>query len=213
MKFEVKSSPLENIKTDLLVVLLDKDVELSSTGDPTLKRLLQTLAADYTEKRVKKEYFTRWEESGIRHLLVFHSQLNSSYNLWEKIKIFASKAMAYGNDFNLADVTFLMNGTDAATYFGKVVEGIILGSYSFEKYKKEKNLYYLAVQVNLLCNNEELPVCAEKHRHYSLIANIINECRDTVNEPGCVVTPEVLGSLAAEIGTQYGMKVSVLDEK
>ena len=197
MKFEVKSGSTKNVKTDLLVVLLDKEVEFSSTDDPALTKLLQTLAADYSEKRVKKEYFTRWEENGIRHLLVFHSQLNSSYNLWENIKIFASKAMAYGNDFNLSDVTFLLNGKGAATYFGKVVEGIILGSYSFEKYKQEKNLYYPTAQVHLICSAVDLPDCTEKFNRYSLVANVVNECREIVNEPGCAVTPEVLATLAA----------------
>ena len=213
MKLEVKSGTTKNLKTDLLVVLLDKEFELSSTDDPAIQELLATLASDYSEKRVKKEYFTRWEQNGIRHLLVFHSQLNSSYTLWEKIKIFASKAMAYGNDFNLSDVTFLLNGKDAAPYFGKVVEGIILGSYSFEKYKKEKNIYYPAVQVHLICSAGDFSVCTEKYNRYSLVANVVNECREIVNEPGCAVTPEVLATLAAEIGNQYGMKVSILDEK
>ena len=213
MKFEVKSGLTKNIKTDLLVILLDKEIELSSTDDPAIQELLQTLAVDYSEKKVKKEYFTRWEQNGIRHLLVFHSQLNSSYNLWEKIKIFTSKAMAYGNDFNLSDVTFLLNGKDAATYFGKVVEGIILGSYSFEKYKKEKNTYYPSVQIQLICSAAALPACTEKFNRYSLIADMVNECREIVNEPGSVVTPEVLARLAVQIGNQYGMRVSVLDEK
>ncbi|MFN8006119.1 MAG: leucyl aminopeptidase [Terriglobia bacterium] len=213
MNIEVKSGSVENLKTDLLVVLLDKELELGSAGVPSLQGWLEKLSADFTDKKIKKEYFTRWEENGIRHLLVFHSQLNSSYNLWEKIKIFASRAMGYGNDFNLPEISFLLNGRDGATYLGKVVEGILLGSYSFEKYKKEKNAYYPAVQVNLLCQEGALPDCLEKFRRYSIVSNAVNECRELVNEPGCVVTPEVLGALAQQIGNQYGMQTSVLDEK
>ncbi len=44
MKFEVRSGSTKNLKTDLLVVLLDKEVEFSSTDDPALTELLQTLA-------------------------------------------------------------------------------------------------------------------------------------------------------------------------
>jgi leucyl aminopeptidase len=64
-----------------------------------------------------------------------------------------------------------------------------------------------------VCSSSALSTCAEKLKNYSLVAGIINECRDVINEPGCFVYPEVLGNLAKDIGLQHGMKVSILDEK
>jgi leucyl aminopeptidase len=213
MKLELKSTRPEKLSTDLLVVILDKDLQFSATEDPKLSLLLQHLGKDFEEKLLKKEYFTRWSEEGVRHVLVFHTALNCSYNIWEKIKMFASKAVTWGGDFNLRDVGFLLNGKDAVVYFGKVVEGIILGSYSFERYKAEKNKYLNDTRVTLVSSEADLSVCRRKFQRYALVSEAVNECRDIVNEPGCVVYPGVLGDLARQIGKKRGLKVTVLDEK
>src|SRR4030095_16122870 len=106
MKFEVSSTPIAKLKADLLVVLLDQELQLGSVEENTLALFLNKLDVDFREKRVKKEYFTRWSDEGIKHLLVFHSSLDTTYNIWEKIKIFASRAMGYGKELNLANITF-----------------------------------------------------------------------------------------------------------
>jgi leucyl aminopeptidase len=211
MKFEVKS--LEKPSTDLLVIFLDKELQLSTTEDPKLASLLDNLKAGFEQKTIKKEYFSRWAEQESKHILVFHSALNNSYNIWEKIKIFAAKAVSWGSDLNLPDVTFLLNGKDASGYFGKVVEGIILGSYTFDRYKVEKNKYLDSLKVTLVSGEIAMEVCRKKFERYSLVCQIVNECRDIVNEPGNVVYPEVLGDLATQLGKKHGLKVSVFDEK
>jgi leucyl aminopeptidase len=91
-----------------------------------------------------------------------------------------------------------------------VVEGIILGSYSFERYKK-KTTYFDDMKLSLLV--ESLPPLRSKCDRYRLVSDVANECRDIVNEPGSVVYPEVLADLAQQIGKKQRLKVSVLDEK
>jgi leucyl aminopeptidase len=213
MKFEVSTTPFATLKTDLLVVLLDNELQLGSVNENKLALFLDKLSMDFREKRVKKEYFTRWSDDGIKHLLVFHSSLDTTYNIWEKIKIFASRAMGYGKELNLANITFLLNGKDSPTYFGKVVEGIVLGSYSFDKYKKDKSKYFEGVKVNLNSDESFLAACKKKLKRYLLVSEVVNECRDIVNEPGSVIFPQVLADLARQIARQYQLKVSVLDEK
>ncbi len=212
MKIEVKSTSAK-LSCDLLVIILDEELKISAVEDPQLQNLLESLSKSFEDKTVKKEYFSRWSESGVKHVLVFHTALNSSYNVWERIKIYASRAISWGNDFNLKEVAFLLNGSDAATYFGKVVEGIVLGSYAFEKYKLEKNKYLEASRVSLLCSSTALSLCREKFERYALVSNAVNECREIVNEPGCAVYPEIMGNIAQRIGKQQGLKVTVLDEK
>lgn len=213
MRFDIKTARFEKLSTDLLIVFLDQKQHLSAVEDPRLSALLENLKEGFEQKTIKKEYFSQWSEVTSRHLLVFHTALNNSYNVWEKLKIFASRAISWGNDFNLENVTFLLNGRDAPAYFGKIVEGIILGSYSFEKYKLEKNIYPDRLKVTLGCSEEGVSVCRRKFDRYSLVSRTVNECRDLVNEPGCVVYPEVLGNLAQKIGKEHGLKVSVFDEK
>src|SRR6266850_3456118 len=141
MKLEIVSGAIQKLKTDLLVILLDPELEFASINDPQLKELVEKLGRDYAEKKIKKEYFTHWSSEGIRHLLVTHSSLDSPYNIWEKVKILSARALSHGRDLNLKSFTFLLNGKDGPTYLGKMVEGIILGGYSFDRYKKEKTTY------------------------------------------------------------------------
>jgi len=212
MKLEVNAERVQKIVTDLLVIILDKDLKLSVVDDPELADLLKNLTKGFEEKLIKKEYFSRWT-GGIKHVLVFHTALNPSYNIWERIKLYASRAVSWGSDFNLKQATFLLNGPDAPTYFGKVVEGIIVGSYAFERYKLEKNKYLEDAAFSLRTATGALDVCRKKFERYALVSSAVNECRDIVNEPGCVVYPEVLGNLARQIGKKHGLKVAVLDEK
>ena len=120
--------------------------------------------------------------------------------------------MKYAQDFNLPKTTFLLNGKDATDYFGKVVEGIIIGSYTFDKYKLEKSSFFDQAVVNLNCDSKQIDLCRKKLDRYSLVSQAVNECREIVNEPGCVIYPETLANLALEIGSKHGLKTTVLDE-
>jgi leucyl aminopeptidase len=212
MKIEIVGG-LENLETDLLVVLLDKELELASIQDPQLAALIDKLRQDYADKKLKKEYFTQWSGHGIRHLLVIHTSLDSAYNIWEKVKIFTARALNYGRDLSLGHVTFLLNGKDGPTYLGKVVEGAILGSYSFERYKREKNSYFTDLRLSLAVEKSALEICRAKSDRYRLVNEAVNECREIVNEPGSVVYPEVLADLARQLGKSHNLRVSVLDEE
>jgi leucyl aminopeptidase len=213
MKFEVKAVSLNMWETDLLVVLLEKDLQLASIEDTELSPIVTALTKDFVEKKIKKEYFTRWNEKGAKHLLVFHSSLETSYNSWERTKIFAARALGYGKDYDLKNITFLLNGKDASPYVGKVVEGAILGSYGFDRYKKEKNPYPAEAKVTVMSTEPTLKEDKERVKHYWQVMEILNECRDLINEPGSVVYPQVLADLARDIGKKHLLRVTVLDEK
>jgi leucyl aminopeptidase len=213
MKIEIVSGSLQKVKTDLLVVLLDSESELASTDDPQLAELMERLLRDYAEKKIKKEYFTQWSTEGVRHLLVIHSSLDAPYNIWEKVKILSARALSHARDLNLNSVTFLLNGKDGPTYLGKIVEGIVLGCYSFDRYKKEKATYLDDLKVSLLVDRSAVEICRAKYDRYRIVSEAVNECRDIVNEPGSVVYPEILADLSQQIGKTQQLKVSVLDEK
>lgn len=213
MRFDVKSTSIGKLDTDLLVVLLEKELQLASVEDPELKSFLDGLSQNYEQKKIKREYFSRWNGKGFQHLLVFHSSLETSYNSWERTKIFTSRSLGYARDLGLRRITFLLNGSEGSSYLGKVVEGLALGGYTFDKYKKEKDSFPAEAQVTLVCSESSLKIDREKCTNYALIADAINECRDLVNEPGSVVFPEIIASLAKEISKKQGLKVTVLDEK
>lgn len=213
MQLEITATPIDQLKTDLLVVMLDKESELANATGSALKPLLDSLARDYEEKKIKREFFSRSDSGGIRHWLVFHTSLDSSYNIWEKVKIFAARAMGYAKDCDLKQIAVLLNGKDGSGFLGKVAEGAILGSYSFDKYKKEKSNFLAEAQLTFIASGSAVEQCQTKLDFYKPLAETINEARDLVNEPGAVVYPEVLAELAKKIAAEGNLTVAIKDEK
>jgi leucyl aminopeptidase len=212
MQIKLTSQRLDQVKTDLLLILVDSDQELALLPEGPEKTFLEPILRDLSGKKIKREYFSRMNDSSC-HLLLFHSNLDSNYNLWEKVKIFAAKAFNYGKDFNLRQVAVLLNGKDSLPYLGKVVEGFVLGGYSYEKYKKEKSPYNSALEVTFIVSPESELECKARIDRYTLVSEIANEARQIVNDPGADVTPAVLAQLAGEIARENDLLVSIKDEK
>ncbi|KMQ49400.1 Cytosol aminopeptidase PepA [Chitinispirillum alkaliphilum] len=88
-----------------------------------------------------------------------------------------------------------------------LVEGAILGSYRFVKYKSEKppRIDTLEVVSSTLTLNDI--------KNTDILCSNVNYARDLVNENASVMTPEALAKEARSLGNTCGMKVTVLDEK
>lgn len=88
-----------------------------------------------------------------------------------------------------------------------IIEGAILGSYKFSKYKTEKT--FQINQIELI--GSEL--------NNSSVKSIISVCesvlyaRDLVNENASLITPEFLAKAAQSFSSLEGFSVQVLDEK
>ncbi len=87
------------------------------------------------------------------------------------------------------------------------VEGVILGAYRFSRYKTEKPAEIETLEV--VSTSVEL----SEIKDADIIANCVNYARDLVNENASVITPEALASEATKMGEEFGLKVTVLDEK
>ncbi|WP_457677820.1 leucyl aminopeptidase [Thermovibrio sp.] len=86
-------------------------------------------------------------------------------------------------------------------------EGLIIGSYSFDKYKKEKKK---EVEKVIVVGQKEFK---EEFHLGKVLAEATNFTRDLVNEPGNVITPEKLAEVAKEISEEYGFECKVFDER
>lgn len=93
-------------------------------------------------------------------------------------------------------------------YLRALIEGIYLGSYTFEKFKSEPKA---------ACCCEALVVTAvlgaEKIEEQAFVAaQAVCAARDLVNNPGNVVDPEYLAELALELGRELPVEVDILEE-
>ncbi len=94
-------------------------------------------------------------------------------------------------------------------YYQSVVEGLLLGNYSFDKYKSEKK-----AKAGLVINI----VTEETDNLKSLITKTVNLIesvyfsRDLVNEPANFLTPAELVKQTRKELTKYGVKVSAINK-
>ena len=86
-----------------------------------------------------------------------------------------------------------------------ITEGIVLGDYSFEKYKTKKEGKPLKSATILSSKAVEKGV-----QEAALVCKNVNMARDLVNENADVATPEKLAGLAREIASKTRLKLKVL---
>ncbi len=213
MKIQLTYDRPAQISTDLLVVILDSETALHDLGGSPMDEIVRHIARDVQEKRLKADYFTSLDlKSPARNLTVYSTALSTSYNIWENVKIFVARAIRLAKDHGLSRVCLLLNTSAALPFVGKAVEGAFLGSYSFDRYKKEKTALD-DIQFNIAC----LKAHDEQNRRflarYTLVSEAINEARDMINEPGSVATPEYLAEAARGIAKKSDLDLKIWDEK
>ncbi len=86
-------------------------------------------------------------------------------------------------------------------------EGVVLGTYKFDKYKtkKEEN-DYKGLEVVEYANADEKAVLLGK-----VLAEAQNFARDLVNTPPNEINPETFAKIAKEIADQYGFEIDIKD--
>ncbi|HEY2920442.1 MAG TPA: leucyl aminopeptidase [Candidatus Binatia bacterium] len=213
MKIQLMYDRPSQLSTDLLVVILDSEIRFHDLGGSPLDETVRRLEREIQDKRLKTEYFTSLDSRGpARNLAVFTTALSTSYNVWENLKTFVARSIRRAKDHGLNKVSLLLNTDDAAVFVGKAVEGAILGSYCFDRYKKEKSdLDKIQFQIVALKSHDQQN--RQKVNRYTIVSEAINEARDMINEPGSVATPEYLAEAARKIAKDVGLDLKVWDER
>src|SRR5262245_4628309 len=212
MKIRLSYDRPAQISTDLLVVILDSEITFHDLSGSPVEEMVRRISKDLRDKRLKTDYFTSLDNGGpARNLAVYSTALSPSYNVWENVKIAVARAMRLAKDHGMSRVSVLLNTDDALPFVGKAVEGALLGSYTFDRYKSEKS------SNNLQFNIVALKAHDKQNQHYleryTLVSDAINEARDMINEPGSVATPEYLAQAARKIAKESDLDVKIWDEK
>ena len=100
---------------------------------------------------------------------------------------------------------------DWPQFAGAVVEGMVLADYRFERFKAKKSASIEHVRVQVLA--EDLASAKKAGRRGETIAEATNLARDVANQPANVLYPETLAARAVKLGRDFGLKVTVFDEK
>ena len=105
-----------------------------------------------------------------------------------------------------------MNSAAAAPLIGKVAEGAIVGAYTFDRYKQDKDEFLQKdAQVTILVHPDHSADAEARKARYAWVSENVNRARDLINEPGNVCTPEYIADRAAEVAKEVGLEIEVLD--
>ncbi|HET7747416.1 MAG TPA: hypothetical protein VFM29_08960, partial [Vicinamibacteria bacterium] len=213
MNIKLSFSPLSQTPTDLLVVVLDADQALHQLDDPVLDAHVKKAAAGFREKTLKREYLaTLPEGSAAQALVVYWSPLLKSWNLWENVKTFTARGLRLARDYRWPRVSVLVNAPEVAPLVGKVVEGALLGAYTFDRYKQEKDEFLRKdVQLTIVVHPDHRADAEARKARYAWVSENVNVARDLINEPGNVVTPEYLADRAGERAKEVGLEIETLE--
>ena len=213
MKIQLTYDRPAHIQTDLLVVILDENTTFHDLSGSPIGEMVRRIERDFKDKKLRTSYFTALDSKlAPKHLLVYSTSLNTSYNVWETLKSFIANSLRMARDHGLGRIAIALNTNDAAPFIGKAVEGAILGGYSFDRYKQEKSkLDKIQIQIAVLEDHEESN--QRNLNRYTVVSNAVNEARTLINEPGGVVYPEVMAEAARKVAKEVNLDIKVWDEK
>jgi leucyl aminopeptidase len=213
MNIKLSFSPVSQNAADLLAVILDEETTLHEIDDATIAAHVARARDGYKERTLKRDYYVTLPEGHPhRALVVFWSPSLKAWNLWENVKTFTARALRLARDYRFARVAVVMNAAGAAPLVGKVVEGAVVGAYTFDRYRQEKDEFLAKEAQLVVIAHPEHRVDAEARKaRYAWVAENVNRARDVINEQAAVVTPEFLADRAAEIAKEQELEIEILD--
>ena len=111
----------------------------------------------------------------------------------EKARIISGKIVQYLKEFDIKEFSIVPFDL-SDEIIGAITEGIILSSYSFDKYKTKSEKIHLQT-VAILCDSKSNQLQAIIDRA-SIISETVNFARDISNLPPNECTPEYLAKIA-----------------
>src|SRR6185436_13834343 len=106
MKIQLSYDRLSQIKTDLLVVILDEERTFHDLGASPLQETVRRVQRDFRDKKLKTEYFSALDlKAGPNNLVVFSTSLSKSHNVWENVKTCVARSVGMAQQRSLEHIT------------------------------------------------------------------------------------------------------------
>jgi leucyl aminopeptidase len=207
MQFEFSANSLNKISTDAIIIfafqpekqakLLSSFKQLDSKLQNSLNKAIQT--ADFKAKRGETLNFYLEEDSLAKSIIVLGLGKEKEFIADDLRRALGS--LATKTKGKISSIALQIPANDEIALAQKeagqlIVEGLILGSYEFDKYKTEKAEKILTTVIISGANSAAVEEGIEKAKIYSE-ATIL--ARDLVNEQAAVATPTYLADLAVSI--------------
>lgn len=213
MEIKLKNTSITEIKSDLLIVNLFEDVVFPGGATGAVNKEIQNLISDFV---IKKEKFKG--QYGKTYLLAVpnHEYLTkvlivglgkrTEFTL-NKIRELISKVIQKIKTLdNVETVVSILHGAgsagfDPADCAKVIVEGTMIGNYSFDKYKTDKQ-DKIKEFIIAEFDKKNYDKALEGFEKGLLTGDTINFAKDLINEPAQNVTPQYLAEVAKTLNIQ-----------
>ena len=210
MNIGLFSGPASKVAADLLVFLFDEKENLHTIDDPEIAAVVEDAASRFRARTLTRELI---QKVGNRSVVVYSAAQVRGLNTWETLKTVVARAIRLARDLGLPRVAVFCNHQDAASLVGKAVEGAVLGAYTFDRHRQEKERFFKEKLVLEIVVHPDHQADAEARKaRYAWVSENVNVARDLINEPANIVTPLILAERAQQIALETGLQCEVLDE-
>ena len=199
MKIEIKSSYKPLSGDTVLLLFVDKETPLFDG---------EFLGTNAPKEAGGKELVSFGDYNGVKNVAISSCRLDKEdSSVMLEVRIAVKEALGSLKNTGSKRLVVLL-GVAPIEVVTAVQEGALLGSYSFDKYKKDskKTTTSLYIQVNKLAAVKKELACTEK------LYSWVNFARDILNEPANVIHPETLSKLFMQKGRTVGMKMTLWNE-
>jgi leucyl aminopeptidase len=216
MDIKVSSRRLSRVASDLVVLLVHSTESWSEIADKSAAAVVNEYRRAVARKKVSDPLI--WgapalQAGNVKRFWMFAPERIEYLPRGEQVKTAASRAAAYARSLRLRRIVVLLNGEAGDQWAAAVAEGLWLGDYRFDKYRRADKTPRAPLDVELIVrtrNRERAQQAVDRAR---LVCESVNYARNLVNEPGSVVYPEVLAREARRIAKAHGFRCAVLDER
>lgn len=210
MELRIIERDISKLKGDALVVgaYEDRFTDMAKVVDKQMGRLLSALARDLAFKaKLSDTIYIPSHGKTLKVKNVILVGLGKRGELSEDaVRKAASSSFKRVKEIKAKDICFEALGEDVLKEKSvkALAEGILLSSYEFRKYKKDKEKVHIKSASILADKSMEKQLNLGK-----ILGEATNFTRDIVNEPGNVITPNELARIAKEISKKYGFECTV----
>jgi len=205
MNFELTIAPTDDIKADLeMIIVIDKNLDHRFVKD---------------KKVLKKAGFKATQDESCLLAGVDRLYVGASSLIGSDIRTACASAMRtlQGCEYKSIKISTYLSGKRCTNSLRAMVEGIILGGYSFEKYKSKSTIKKIkSVTISLdeyndrVVDIEKAYLLIEKAQ---IVSDATNFTRDIVNSTPEDYYPSVMADMAMALADECGLACSVLKPK
>lgn len=218
MKLSVQRFKAENAAADAIVIFLPKDREAFDTTVAWICATWKGTSAPFSSGDITgaaEQICVIYTSSTKARRLIICGIGESDSLTPEQLRRSAAAAVQRATALHCQRVACVLRSSilDAETAAQTVVEGMILGSYSFDKYFTEKKREEMirVSQVTILVDSDQVPAVRRGVATGEGVTSGVIVARDLANAPSNELDPEGLTKRCREL-SKLGVKVTVLNK-